>query len=87
MQPQTSTLARERFESSGKRTLHHEIILKTLELCPYPLTAYGIAKRCSLSYIQVDRRLCELRREGKIIFVKRIQDLDGSNRNAYKLTK
>lgn len=85
MQPQTSTLARERFESSGKRTLHHEIILKTLELCPYPLTAYGISKRCSLSYIQTDRRLCELRRSGQIKIVGKKQDLDGSTRNAYKL--
>tara|TARA_R110002167_G_scaffold284737_2_gene489875 strand:+ start:14410 stop:14667 length:258 start_codon:yes stop_codon:yes gene_type:complete len=81
----TSTLAREAFESSGKKQLHHDIILKTLELCPYPLTAYGISKRCSLSYVQTDRRLCELRRSGQIEFVKRIQDLDGSTRNAYKL--
>lgn len=85
MQPQTSTIARERFESSGKRTLHHEIILKTLELCPYPLTAYGIAKRCTLSYVQVDRRLCELRRMGMIKITEKKQDLDGSTRNAYKL--
>ena len=81
----TSKLARERFESSGKRTLHHDIILKTLELCPYPLTAYGISKRCSLGYVQVDRRLSELKRSGQIEFVKRIQDLDGATRNAYKL--
>lgn len=85
MQPQTSTMARERFEDSGKKQLHHDIILKTLELCPYPLTAYGISKRCTLSYEQVDRRLCEIRRLGMIKIVKRIQDLDGSSRNAYKL--
>ena len=81
----TSTLAREAFESSGKKRLHHEIILKTLELCPYPLTAWGMSKRCSLSYHQVDRRLKELRELSMIRIVKRIQDLDGATRNAYKL--
>lgn len=81
----TSTLAREKFEIDGKKSVHHNIILWTLELCDYPLTAWGMSKRCSLTYHQVDRRLKELRELRKIEIVSKKIDLDGAIRNAYKL--
>ena len=78
---QTSAIAHEKVD---KQT-HYSIILKTLELCPYPLTAYGISKRCSLTYYQVDRRLKHLRDSEQVEITGKLRDIDGSIRAGYRL--
>lgn len=78
----TSAIANEKVDKKK----HHSIILNTLELCQYPLTAYGISKRCSLTYHQVNRRLKELRDSEQVEITGKLMDLDGSIRAGYRLS-
>ena len=78
---QTSDIAKGKVDAKK----HREIILKTLEQCEYPLTAYGISKRCALNYVAVNRRMKELRDNEQVTIVCKLLDLDGSVRAAYRL--
>ena len=79
-------MAYHRFLAEGKLQKHEAIILRTLEQCPYELTAFGISKRCELTYHQVDRRMKRLRDDLRLVEIRcRRRDVDGSVRNAYRL--
>jgi len=94
----TSQIALEKFEASGKKVKHHNIILWVLEKYG-PLTNYGIAKKAyykgkdnfgnpqtyKLSYHAVARRTSELIDMGRIEWIGREKDSDGATRNLYDL--
>lgn len=95
---ETSLMAYEGVKADGTIKLHHDII--TWVLSTYgKLTAYGISKRAfyfapdnfgrkqkyKLDYLQVSRRMSELRDAGKIKIVGRKKDVDGSTRNEYSI--
>lgn len=100
MAQETSLMAYEKVKELGKIQLHHLIIAWVLYKYG-KLTAYGIAKRAwyydndnfgrkrkyKLDYLQVSRRMSELRNQGKVEIVGKKKDLDGATRNEYQLKK
>lgn len=53
--------------SREKASKHREIILSVLGRSEKPLSSQQISSKCELSYMQVVRRMSELRDAGKIL--------------------
>ncbi len=62
--PVTSHLAAESMQSAA--TEQHRVILAALRGSVFALTAWGVAARCGLDYVQVGKRMHELRKVGRI---------------------
>ncbi len=62
--PVTSHLAAESMQTAA--TEHERIILEVLRSSVFALTAWGIAARCELDYVQVGKRLGKLREDRRI---------------------
>lgn len=70
--PDTSVEAAERVNEFANR--HHKIILEVLGGLPYGLTSFEITEHCELTQRQVNKRLCELERGGKIVKTTVVRD-------------
>lgn len=96
MQQETSLMAYEKVRANGNKERDQNIIVWVLETYG-KLSAYGIAKyayytkvvngikrKYKLNYVAVNRRMSELRNEGRVEIVGRVTDEDGSTRNEYR---
>jgi len=61
----TSQIAKQKFDSSGKKETHYKAILKALDKITKGCSK-AIAKQSGLNYHQVSRRLPELERMEKV---------------------
>lgn len=61
----TSVMAREKFESSGKKEKHYRIILKAMRRNGI-YSSRRIAKKSNLDSVQVSRRMSELKGLGLV---------------------
>lgn len=67
---ETSIIAKNKFDSSGKKETHYNAILNALEVIKKGCSK-AIAKQSGLNYHQVSRRLSELERIGKVEFIEK----------------
>jgi len=85
--PITSFVAEDKISKSGKRQAHIKTVIDVLEKCP-ELTYSEIAVRCGLSDMQVERRLCDLKKTGIVkVAAERICSIKKSLCSTYYLRK
>lgn len=80
----TSQIALNKFTATDKKKAHYKIILNALNLCPFPLTSFGIEQRTKLDKHQISRRTLELENLNKIERLETKIDVDGATRLTYK---
>lgn len=81
--PATSYIAADKFTKSGRREAHCNLIYETIKHFQ-GLTSAEIASQCGLGYMQVVRRVSELKTKGRIkTGAERICSIQGSRCSTY----